>query len=82
MSDGTKARLDFLRHAGFDVEPDKRNIPHLLASGWSVKMVAETYGITTRTVHRYLARPAPCPGERCLTMTPGGRLCYFCARST
>jgi len=22
-----------------------------------------------------------CPGPRCLTMTPGGRLCRYCARS-
>ena len=24
---------------------------------------------------------APCPGPRCLTMTPGGRVCRYCARS-
>lgn len=22
-----------------------------------------------------------CPGERCLTLTPGGRVCYFCERT-
>jgi hypothetical protein len=24
---------------------------------------------------------ARCPGPRCLTMTPGGRLCFFCSRT-
>jgi hypothetical protein len=24
---------------------------------------------------------APCPGKRCLTETPGGRLCAYCRRS-
>ena len=25
--------------------------------------------------------PMPCPGDRCLTTTPGGRLCHFCRRT-
>jgi hypothetical protein len=24
---------------------------------------------------------ALCPGERCLTLTPGGRICHFCRRT-
>ena len=37
-----------------------------------------------RQIHRAskLRRtPLQCPGERCLTMTPGGRLCHFCRRT-
>lgn len=73
--------LDFLRHVGVDMEPDRRNIPHLLESGWSMGEVAEVYGVSVRTVQRFLKDPQPCPGERCLTMTPGGRVCHYCRRT-
>lgn len=73
--------LDFLRHVGFDTEPDRRNIPHLLESGWSMGEVAEVYKVSVRTIQRFMADRHPCPGERCLTMTPGGRLCHFCRRT-
>ena len=46
--------------------------------------LAREYRVTTRTIYRTLTRPVvslPCPGDRCQTITPGGRLCHYCRRS-
>ena len=74
-------QLDFLRVVGMDVAPDPKNIPYLLGLGWTQDEVAQTYGVSRRTIQRWLSEPNPCPGERCLTMTPGGRTCHFCRRT-
>ena len=72
---------DFLRQWGIDDDLDRRNIPRLLESGWSMDEVAEVYRVSVRTVQRYAKAHQRCPGERCLTMTPGGRLCHFDRRT-
>lgn len=77
----TTARLTFLRHAGFDLNPERAHIHHLIKSGWTTAMLADTYGVSQRTIQRFLVSPYRCPGDRCLTMTPGGRPCHFCRRT-
>ena len=77
----TNARLTFLRHAGFDLAPDPENIRSLLAAGWSMDEVAETYRVSVRTIQRYLRDPHRCPTPGCPVMTPGGRLCHFDQRT-
>lgn len=77
----TRARLDFLEAAGFDMRPDPRNIHHLRDSGWTTSEIAEVYGVNERTIRRWFSDPHPCPGERCLVMTPGGRTCHYCRRT-
>jgi hypothetical protein len=80
----TRARLSFLEVAGFDVSPDRTNIPDLKAAGWSLEQIAETYGVSVRTVQRYLHDSHPCPGYpegSCMTKVQGGGLCGFCRRS-
>ena len=59
-----------------------------VAWGWRSQVLsnlAAEYGVTTRTIQRYVAAhrtgPLPCPGRGCLTITPAGRLCHFCSRS-
>ena len=83
-SEHTEQRMAFLRHAGFDLSPDPDNIPGLRDAGWSIEQIAETYGVTTRTIYRYLADQHPCPGYpagTCLTKVKGGGLCRFCQRT-
>lgn len=77
----TRARLDFLEEAGFDMRPDPRNIRHLLDSGWSTTEVATTYDVSVRTIQRWLSDPHLCPTPGCAVMTPGGRLCHFDRRT-
>jgi DNA-binding transcriptional regulator YiaG len=77
-------QLHFLRLVGADVDPDPANIPHLRRAGWSNQQLAETYGVSVRTIQRYHVSKHRCPGYpegRCLTDVQGGGLCSFCVRS-
>lgn len=79
------AQLTFLRTVGMDLTPDPDNIPELVRAGWTNEQLAETYGVSVRTIQRYRLRKHPCPGRpagSCLTNVLGGGLCSFCRRRT
>ncbi len=57
-----------------------RTINRRRLSGDSAETLAADYGLTTRTIHRYIGRRVKCP--TCPTVTPGGRTCHFCRRTS
>jgi hypothetical protein len=78
------AALAFLGEIGVDLSPDPANIPDLRRAGWSNETIAETYGVSVRTIQRYHRDQHPCPGypeNSCLTKVRGGGLCTFCRKT-
>lgn len=86
----TAGHLALLGALGIETKPKPENIPELMMHGWTVEMCAETYGVTERTIYRYLNDPHQCFGDpkgSCLTKMSGhdlvrkGGLCSFCSRT-